>query len=588
MARIPLMDEYACMSPTENGISPVASMDEIQKSWHDLTLRVEQLETGNSALEHENKSLRQLLERAIEHRKKSHADLVNLLTTLVSKLPLNDVGVIVSRLVEHNVQVGDVCAALVHGKNDDAMLQPAILKTLDKTKRELNAAIPPLVEELIRLDAPLEAAMLQGLITSPESFFTPTVVRASRCFVKGQIPREKIVKEYGEESLVFFKDLTTDPKFNPRPKLAEVLLGFAPDFEGLLQQHPNVCAARRTELVALHERIRQSRTARAQKNAFLKLSFVLELLHYYENQNTESPDVVFAQRLPPLIEQIVVTSESNIPDEKLILQAEALLAFIISADYRHAVINNFGKASGLAKTQRLILTFRAASFNEHDPLTAEFVRHLLALEKIPRAETFITVLRLLAADRQKVLIRAMINSGKLRKEEAEPLGKAIAKQLGLPESEITPKVEAAGAPDPAGATGWAHIRTLISNRATPNEVTAAIRDRLHAKFDDDEVKQSWLTLAESDPMVFVRVFCLLPYLPDGQTDPFARAVLESFSNRLTHEKYATTYTKVVQALKNLFKVKADSPALINFLALVKWVDPEAAEKISRDIGVTGH
>ena len=163
MARIPLMDEYACMSPTENGISPVASMDEIQKSWHDLTLRVEQLETGNSALEHENKSLRQLLERAIEHRKKSHADLVNLLTTLVSKLPLNDVGVIVSRLVEHNVQVGDVCAALVHGKNDDAMLQPAILKTLDKTKRELNAAIPPLVEELIRLDAPLEAAMQAGL-----------------------------------------------------------------------------------------------------------------------------------------------------------------------------------------------------------------------------------------------------------------------------------------------------------------------------------------------------------------------------------------------------------------------------------------
>jgi hypothetical protein len=33
-------------------------------------------------------------------------------------------------------------------------------------------------------------------------------------------------------------------------------------------------------------------------------------------------------------------------------------------------------------------------------------------------------------------------------------------------------------------------------------------------------------------------------------------------------------------------VKADSPALVNFLALVKWVDPDSAEKISRDIGVT--
>jgi len=583
MARIPPMDEYNFMAQSENGGDPAASVDEIQKSWHALTLRVEQLETGSNALEHENKALRQLLERAIEHRKKSHGELVNLLTTLVSKLPINDIGVVVSRLVEHNAQVGDVSAALLHGKNDETMLQPAILKALDKTKRDLSAAIPPLVEELNKLDAPLDAAMLQSLVTNPETFFTPTVVRASRCFVKGQIPREKIVQDFGEEALIFFKDLTTDPKFNPRPKSAEILLGFAPDFDVLLQQHPNVAAAKRNELVALHQRIRQSRSARAQKIAFLKLSFVLELLHYYNNQNTESPDVIFAQRLPPLIEQLVVSSDSDIPDEKLILQAEALLAFIIHPDYRKAVVNNFGKGSGLAKTQRLILTYRAASFNEHDPLTADFVRHLLALEKIPRAETFVAVLRLLPADRQKAIIRAMINSGKLRKEDAEPLGKAIAQQLGLPEAEIAPKTEAAGQ---AEVNGWDHIKTLIASRATPGDVTVAIRNRLHAKYDDDEVKQSWLTLAESDPMVFVRVFCLLPYLPDGQTDPIARAVLESYANRLTHEKYAATYVKVVNALKNLFKVKADSPALVNFIALVKWVDPASAEKISRDIGVT--
>ena len=574
------------MSQTENGTGPVASVDEIQKSWHDLTLRVEQLETGTTALEHENKALRQLLERAIEYRKKSHGDLVNLLTTLVSKLPINDIGVVVSRLVEHNVQVGDISAALLNGKNDDTMLQPAILKALDKTKRDLNAAIQPLVAELITLDAPLDVAMLQALVAQPETFFTPTVVRASRCFVKGQIPREKIVLEFGEEALVFFKDLTTDPKFNPRPKLAEVLLGFAPDFEALLQQHPAVCAAKRNELVALHQRIRNSRSARAQKIAFLKLSFVLELLHYYENQNTESPDVIFAQRLPPLIEQLVTCSDADSPDEKLILQAEALLAFIVSADYRNAVINNFGKSSGLAKTQRLVLTFRAASFNEHDPLTAEFVRHLLALEKTPRPETFVVALRLLAADRQKVILRAMMNSGRMRKEEAEPLGKTIAKQLGLPEAEITPKAEAAGSA--MEDNSWEHIKGLIANRATPNEVTMAIRKRLHAKFDDDEVKLSWLTLAESDPMVFVRVFCLLPYLPDGQTDPVARAVLESYANRLTHEKYAATYARVVHALKNLFKVKADSPALVNFIALVKWVDPASADKIAKDIGVPAH
>jgi len=53
-----------------------------------------------------------------------------------------------------------------------------------------------------------------------------------------------------------------------------------------------------------------------------------------------------------------------------------------------------------------------------------------------------------------------------------------------------------------------------------------------------------------------------------------------------HEKYAATYAKVIAALKNLHKVKADSPALVNFVALVKWVDGEAAAKLAKDIGMT--
>jgi hypothetical protein len=577
------------MAQPENTSAPAASVDEIQKSWPDLTLRVQQLETGNNALEQENKNLRQLLERVVEHRKKSHGELVNLLTTLVSKLPISDVGVVVSRLVEHNTQVGDVCAALVNGKNEDNFLQPAILKALDKTKRDLNAAIQPLVEELIKLEASFDPAMLQSLVTNPENFFAPQVVRASRGFVKGQVRRERVIQEFGEEALVFFKDLTTDPKFNPRPKPEEIMLGFAPDFELLLQQHPNVAAAKRSELVALHQKILQGRaatgTARAQKLAFLKLSFILELLHYYNNQSTESPDVIFAQRLPPLIEQLLLSGESDAPDENLIRQAEALLAFVINPDHRQAVVNNFGKSGGLAKTLRLILTFRVASFTEHDPATIEFAKHLISLQSKPSVQAFAAVLRLLNADAQKAVIRAMLNSGRLRKEEAEPLAKSVAQQLGLPETEITPKNEGT-APGKIESSSWDSIRDLIGSRAAPNEITAAIRNRLHQKYDADEVKASWLVLAESDPMTFVRVFSLMPYLPDGQTDPIARAVLESYANRLTHEKYAATYNKVIATLKNLFKVKADSPALVNFIALVKWVDPDSAEKISRDVGMS--
>jgi hypothetical protein len=563
-------------------------MDEIQKSWSGLTLRVEQLETGNTALEHENKALRQLLERAIEHRKKSHGELVNLITTLVSKLPINDVGVIVARLVEHNAHVGDVSAALVNGKNDDNFLQPAILKALDKTKRDLQGAIKPLVDELLKLNTPLDAALLQSFAEKSDNFFTPHAIRAVRGLVKGQIPRERILKDFGDEALIFFKDLTTDPKFNPRPKAEEIMLGFAPDFDVLLQQNPNVAAAKRDDLVALNQKARQSRgageSARAQKNAFLKLSFVIELLHYYENQSTESPDVIFAQRLPPLIEQLVVTNEVDPPDENLIKQAEALLAFVISPDYRSAVVNNFGKSGGAAKTLRLILTFRAATFNEHDPATLEFVKHLLGLEKMPRPSTFSIPLRLLNADNQKAIIRCLQNSGKMRREDVEPLAKAIAKEIGLPEQEIAPKNESAGA---IGGGGWDHIKLLIASRAAPNDITVAIRNRLHAKYDSEELKQSWLILAESEPMTLVRVFCLLPYLPDGQTDPIARAILESYATRLTHEKYAVIYGKVIGALKNLFKVKADSPALVNFIALVKWVDPASADKIAKDIGMPG-
>lgn len=55
--------------------------------------------------------------------------------------------------------------------------------------------------------------------------------------------------------------------------------------------------------------------------------------------------------------------------------------------------------------------------------------------------------------------------------------------------------------------------------------------------------------------------------------------------RLTHEKYAAVYQKVVTSLRNMFKAKPDSPTLLNFLALVRWACPEAADKICADIGM---
>src|SRR5579862_245754 len=116
------------MAETENEQPKAATVEEVQKGWHDLQLRVGQLEAERAALERENKSLRFMLERTIEHRQKSHAELILLLTGLVSKLPINDVGVVVSKLVEHNSRVGEICAALTKGHAEASLPQPKVLK----------------------------------------------------------------------------------------------------------------------------------------------------------------------------------------------------------------------------------------------------------------------------------------------------------------------------------------------------------------------------------------------------------------------------------------------------------------------------
>ncbi len=385
------------------------------------------------------------------------------------------------------------------------------------------------VEELLKLDAPFEAGLLQSLIAEPDKFHSPAFVRANRAFVKGQLPRERIVKEFGEEALAFFKDVTTDPKLNPRPKPEEIMLAFPNDFEKLLQQSPNAVAAKKAELVALHKKVQGSRsaaeTAHMQRNAFLRLCFAGELLHYYQNQTTESPDVVFAQRLPPLVEQIVITGERDTLDEKLVKQAEDLLAFIIKPDHRHAVINNMGKAGGLARTLRFVLTFRAMKLTEMDLVTLDLLKHIISAGKIPKVESLLPILRLIPQDMQIVIVRAIVVTERLKREDAENLGKALARELGLKDLEERLNAKSIVSPEQERKLVWVGIEDLIASRATPSDIAAAIRNRLHAKYDADEVKQSWLTLTGTDPMSFIRIFCLLPYLPDGKTDLTIRPLL---------------------------------------------------------------
>ncbi|PWU18936.1 MAG: hypothetical protein C5B50_07930 [Verrucomicrobia bacterium] len=569
-----------------------ASVEEIEKEWRDLTLRVAQLEAGREAMEQENKILRQLLERVMEHRQKSHSELVLLLAGLVSKLPINDVGVVVSRLVEHNNNVCQVLGALGKGKTEAPMAQPAVLKSLEQAKRDLIAGAKPLVEELIQLDVPLEHEMLRSLESNPDVFFSPGVVRASRCFLKGQLPKERIVRQFGQEALLFFNDLTTDPKLNPRPKQEEIVLGFKNEFESLAQQASSAGPEKQQALMRLYQQVQRSKAAteeaRAQKTAFHRLTFLLEVLHYYQNQSTEAPDVIFAQRLPGLIEQLVVPGPQDKLDEKMIVLAENLLGFITSAEHRQMVINNIGKGGDTAKTLKYVLRLRAeqSAGPEMDQIIADFLRHFIPPQIAPQASWLVPVLRLVPSEARLEILKAILHYDRIPKETADSLAKATAKELGVALPEPS-KVSEAEIAQLDRQRAWGAVKGLISARNDASIIAAAIRDRLNAKYDADELRQSWLTLTESDALQLIKIFCQIPYMANGKTDPIARTVIETYVTRLLHEKYAGTYKKVVNSLRNMFAVRPDNPTLLNFLALIRWVSPEAAAKVSADVGMAG-
>jgi hypothetical protein len=579
------------MMQTEQAASPGALMEDIQKGWNELKLRVAQLEADRGALEQENKTLRALLERAIDHRQKSHTELVLILTTLVSKLPLNDVGVIVSKLVEHNTNVSQVLAALTKGTAEVDLPQPEILKTLDQTKRDLRAALKQATEELTRLDPPLERELLESLSADPELFFSPRVVRANRCFAKGQVPRERVIREFGEEALIFFKDMTTDPKLNPRPKPEEIVLAFRNDFETLFQQQAALIPNKRPQLEALYQRIQRSKAptdqARAQKSAFQRLSFAIELLHYYEHQNTEAPDVIFAQRLPALVEQLGLTGPQEPLDEQLILQVEALLAFVISPDNRLMIVNNVGKSGGTGKMLKYVLRLRGEQVADLTRVVTEFVRHLIPPppEKPPASQALAALMRLLRPEVQRRVAKAIMTCDRIPKADAEALGKVLGAELGLTGLEEEARAQDALGPEMERQLAWAKIKELIAKRTDAAAIASVIRDRLHAKYDTDEIRQSWITLTEADPMSLIRICCQLPFRSDGKTDPIARTVMETYVARLTHEKYAGTYHKIVNSLRTMFHAKPDSPTLLNYVALVKWASPDAATRLCADVGM---
>lgn len=576
------------MSKSETVAPASPAPEEDPQRFHELTLRVAELEMSRAGLEQENKTLRLLLEKVIAHRQKSHGELVMLLTSLISKLPINDIGGIVSRLVEHNSNLSQFSAALLKGVADEHLPEPALLRTLDHTKKDLVAAVKPLVEELLELNTPIEVEALRELETKPEEFFSPRMARARRCIIKGQVPRERIVREFGKDALEFFTDVTTDARRNPKPKPDEIVLIFRPDFEAVFAEKASVVPDKRAELLSLYRRIQATKAAtpeaRAHRVAFQKLTFILELLHFYEHQN-EAPDVIFAQRLPVLVEQLVVANPNDPLEEKMISLAESLIGHVINPDHRHAIINNMGKGGGTAQMLKYVLRLREEKTPDLDQVISDFIKHLLPSGPPPDGRQMASILRLIHPSLQKLVAKTLIRSDRLRRGDADKLGHELGAALEIDGLAQEIRTQANLTPETERQLAWNKIKDLMSRRTDATAVAAAFRDRLHAKYDADEIRQSWIVLAETDPISLIRIICQLPYLPNGKTDPIARTVLEIYVARLTHEKYAATYQKVVNSLRNMYHAKHDSPTLLNFLALVRWTSPEAADQVQTAIGI---
>jgi hypothetical protein len=204
--------------------------------------------------------------------------------------------------------------------------------------------------------------------------------------------------------------------------------------------------------------------------------------------------------------------------------------------------------------------------------------------KYPAPETLTPILRLIDPALQKMFVRGVLNTDRIRKDDAETLAKALAKELnlsGIGEDAKTPTLS----PEIERQIAWERVAELITRRVEPAAIATAIRERLHARYDAEEVKQSWVVLIEADVIAFIRTFCQLPYTADGRTDTIARPIMESYVTRLTHEKYAAAYHRVVNSLRNMHKANPTSPTLLNFINLVKWVDAAAAAKLMTDIGM---
>src|SRR5207237_443252 len=142
-----------------------------------------------------------------------------------------------------------------------------------------------------------------------------------------------------------------------------------------------------------------------------------------------------------------------------------------------------GKSGGLGKTLKYVLTFRAQKLPLPDEIMheviPEFVKHLIQPKTAPTPAALTPVLRLLNPDMQRLIVRAIMDTDRLRKDDATALGKAVGTELGLPGLDEVLKAERTVSPEMERQMAWEKIKDLVTSRSDPTAIAAAVRSRLH-------------------------------------------------------------------------------------------------------------
>ena len=101
-----------------------------------------------------------------------------------------------------------------------------------------------------------------------------------------------------------------------------------------------------------------------------------------------------------------------------------------------------------------------------------------------------------------------------------------------------------------------HIRGAASAQLRDSEAAVTVTTTSDIDFELAQISEDVISeVGNTDPMAMIKIFCQLPYLANGKTDSIARTVMEAYVSRLTHEKYAATYHKVVNSLKTMFHAR---------------------------------